>query len=80
MKSYLNGPRPLWKRSQWKKIKEIWRMIQYNGNSQPYGVTQARVWVEDEGSALGLALVKELMYTTGRCIICRVLGGLFEGR
>jgi hypothetical protein len=34
-----------------------------------------RVGVEDVGSALGQALVKELSCTTGRCIIRGVLGG-----
>jgi len=36
-----------------------------------------RVGVEDVGSALGQALVKELKGTTGRRIIRRVLGGFF---
>ena len=36
-----------------------------------------RVGVEDVGSALGHALVKELKGTTGRRIIRRVLGGFF---
>lgn len=39
-----------------------------------------RVGVEDVGSALGEALVKELKGTTGRRIIRGVLGGLFKGR
>lgn len=39
-----------------------------------------RVGVEDVGSALGQALVKELKGTTGRRIIRGVLGGLFKGR
>ena len=39
-----------------------------------------RVGVEDVGSALGQALVKELSCTTGRCIIRGVLGGFFKGR
>ncbi len=36
-----------------------------------------RVGVEDVGSALGQALVKELKGTTGRRIIRAVLGGFF---
>ena len=39
-----------------------------------------RVGVEDVGSALGHALVKELKGTTGRRIIRGVLGGFFKGR
>ena len=39
-----------------------------------------RVGVEDVGSALGQALVKELKGTTGRRIIRGVLGGFFKGR
>ena len=39
-----------------------------------------RVGVEDVGSALSQALVKELSCTTGRCIIRGVLGGFFKGR
>ena len=39
-----------------------------------------RVGVEDVGSALGQALVKELKGATGRCIIRGVLGGFFKGR
>ena len=39
-----------------------------------------RIGVEDVGSALGQALVKELKGTTGRRIIRGVLGGFFKGR
>ena len=39
-----------------------------------------RVGVEDVGSALRQALVKELKGTTGRRIIREVLGGFFKGR
>ena len=61
--------------------------IQCDGNLQPRDGTQARAWdvravigVEDVGSALGQALVKELKGTTGRRIIRGVLGGFFKGR
>ena len=58
-------------------------MIQCNGNLQPRDGTQARacdIGVEDVGSALGQALVKELKGTKGRRIIRGVLGGFFKGR
>ena len=59
--------------------------IQCDGNLQPRDGTQARardvralIGVEDVGSALGQALVKELKGTTGRRIICGVLGGFLR--
>ena len=87
MKSSAHRPSPPQPRPQRRRRKAILPTIQFDGNLQPRDGTQARAWdvravieVEDVGSALGQALVKELKGTTGRRIIRGVLGGFFKGR